>query len=68
MRFNFSIFRWRFAATNNAASNRVFRWLATGGALNAAGMQGEQVILGLLVYQFTGSSAWVGISLALFFT
>ncbi len=30
-------------------------------------MQGEQVIVGLLVYQLTQSSAWVGISLALFF-
>jgi len=31
-------------------------------------MQGEQVIIGLLVYRLTGSSAWVGISLAIFFT
>ena len=62
MRFNF-----RFLATGSAAKNPVFRWLAIGSGLNSAGAQGEQVIIGLLVYQFTGSSAWVGISLALFF-
>lgn len=62
MRFNFRIF-----AEGSAAANPVFRWLATGSSLNSAGMQGEQVVVGLLVYQFTGSSAWVGISLALFF-
>lgn len=62
MRFNF-----RFFASGKPATNPAFRWLAAGGALNSAGMQGEQVVIGLLVYQFTGSSAWVGISLALFF-
>ena len=34
---------------------------------SAAGMAGEQVILGLLVYQITGSSQWVGISLAAYY-
>ena len=47
--------------------HRTFRWLATGTGLNSAGMQGEQVIIGILVYQMTGSSAWVGLSLALYF-
>jgi len=51
----------------NIRKNPVFQWLAAGSGLNSAGMQGEQVILGLLVYQLTGSSAWVGISLALSF-
>ncbi len=57
----------RFSIRGNISHNPVFRWLACGSGLNSAGMQGEQVVLGLLVYQLTQSSAWVGISLALFF-
>jgi len=45
----------------------VFRHLALGSSFNSAGWQGEQVILGLLAYQLTGSSIWVGIALALNF-
>lgn len=67
MRVNFSIFGWQLTAGNSAASIPVFRWLSAGSALNAVGMQGEQIIIGLLVYQITDSSAWVGISLALFY-
>ena len=44
-----------------------YRRLWGGAALNHLGMSGEMVILGLLVFRLTGSSAWVGISLALYF-
>ncbi len=44
-----------------------YRRLWCGVALNHLGMSGEMVILGLLVFRLTGSSAWVGISLALYF-
>ncbi len=47
--------------------NPVFRNLALGSSFNSAGWQGEQVILGLLAYQLTGTSIWVGIVLALNF-
>ena len=62
MRFNSRLF-----AVSTALKSADFRWLAFGSGLNSAGMQGEQVIIGLLVYRLTESSAWVGISLALFF-
>ncbi len=55
------------AIAGSIRRNPTFRWLCAGSGLNSAGMQGEQVVLGLLVYQLTGSSAWVGISLALSF-
>jgi len=45
----------------------VFRKLALGSGFNSAGWQGEQVILGLLAYQLTGSSVWVGVVLAIHF-
>ena len=57
----------RFFTGNIVLKSADFRWLALGSGLNSAGMQGEQVIIGLLVYRLTESSAWVGISLALFF-
>ncbi len=57
----------RFITGGAALRNRDFRWLAIGSGLNSGGMQGEQVIVGLLVYRMTESSAWVGVSLALFF-
>ena len=34
---------------------------------NSVGTAGEIVLLGLLVYQVTGSSAWVGIALAIYY-
>jgi MFS family permease len=44
-----------------------FRRLWCGQIFSAAGYAGEQVILGLLVYRITGSSEWVGISLAVYY-
>ena len=49
-----------------AFKNADFRWLWAGSACNHFGMSGEQVILGLLVFQITQSSAWVGVALALY--
>ena len=43
-----------------------FRQLWIASAFNAAGFSGEQLILGLLVFRITGSTAWVGASLALY--
>lgn len=47
--------------------NADFRRLWAGSACNYFGMSGEQVILGLLVFQITQSSAWVGAALALYY-
>ncbi len=44
-----------------------YRNLWAGAAFNQQGMSGEQVVLGLLVYQFTQSTAWVGVMLAVYF-
>jgi MFS family permease len=44
-----------------------FRRLWCAQIFSAAGYAGEQVILGLLVYRITGSSEWVGISLAVYY-
>jgi hypothetical protein len=44
-----------------------YRNLWAGAAFNQQGMIGEQVVLGLLVYQFTHSTAWVGVMLAIYF-
>lgn len=44
-----------------------YRRLWVGAACNHFGMTGEQVIIGLLVFQITESSAWVGVALALYF-
>lgn len=44
-----------------------FRRLWAASACNHFGMSGEQVILGLLVFQITRSSAWVGVALALYY-
>ena len=52
---------------DHSIRNPVFRKLAMGSGFNSAGWQGEQVILGLLAYQLTGASLWVGIALALNF-
>ena len=46
---------------------RDLRLLGTGVAGNAFGASGEQVVTGLLVYSLTGSSAWVGVALAIYY-
>ncbi len=50
-----------------AAREPDFLRLSAASVFSAAGMAGEQVILGLLVYRITGSSEWVGISLAVYY-
>lgn len=52
---------------NPAFGNADFRRLFAASACNQFGMSGEQVILGLLVFQITQSSAWVGVMLALYY-
>ena len=44
-----------------------YRRLWFGAAFNQQGMSGESVILGLLVFELTGSTAWVGVILAIYF-
>ena len=44
-----------------------FRRLSLGTLWHSASAQGEQVLVGLLVYELTGSTAWVGIAYALSF-
>ena len=51
---------------NPAFRNADFRRLLAGAACNAFGMSGEHVILGLLVFRITGSTAWVGVTIALY--
>jgi predicted MFS family arabinose efflux permease len=43
-----------------------FRRLWMAAAFNQVGMNGEQLMLGLLVFQITDSTAWVGATLALY--
>lgn len=50
-----------------ALRHRDFRLLLAAATCNYMGYGGEQVIIGLLVFQLTGSSAWVGVALALYF-
>ena len=50
-----------------ALRHRDFRLLLGAATCNYMGYGGEQVIIGLLVFQLTGSSAWVGVALALYF-
>jgi MFS family permease len=50
-----------------AFRNADFRRLWVGVACNHLGMSGEQVIVGLLVFRITNSTAWVGVALALYF-
>ncbi len=50
-----------------AAGNRDFRLLVAAATCNYMGYGGEQVVIGLLVFRITGSSAWVGVALALYF-
>ncbi len=54
-------------AGNPALRNADFRRLWVASAFNHLGMNGEQVVLGLLVFRFTQSTAWVGAVLALYF-
>lgn len=44
-----------------------YRRLWVGAACNQQGMVGEHVVLGLLVYQVTGTTVWVGVMLAVYF-
>jgi len=44
-----------------------YRNLSAGTVFNQQGMSGEQVALGLRVFHFTHSSAWVGVMLAVYF-
>lgn len=46
--------------------NADFRRLIGGSSFNQLAMSGEQVLLGLMAFQITQSSAWVGATLALF--
>ena len=50
-----------------ALQNSDYRRLLYGSAFHQQGMSGEQVLIGLLVYQTTGATSWVGIILALYF-
>ena len=50
-----------------AFRHRDFRLLLTAATSNYIGYGGDQVVIGLLVFQLTGSSAWVGVTLALYF-
>ena len=52
---------------NPAIRNLDYRRLLTGTAFHQQGMAGEQVVIGLLVIQLMGSSAWVGYTLAAYF-
>jgi len=52
---------------NPAIRNRDYRRLFAGAAFHQQGMFGEQVVVGLLVIEATGSTAWVGIILAVYF-
>jgi MFS family permease len=47
--------------------HRDFRLLLSAATCNYMGYGGEQVIIGLLVFQVTGTSAWVGVAMALYF-
>ena len=49
-----------------AFAQRDFRLLFAAATCNYVGYAGEQVVISLLVYQITDSSAWVGVALALY--
>lgn len=50
-----------------ALRQRNFRLLLASATCNYIGYGGEQVVISLLVYRITGSSAWVGVALSLYF-
>ena len=58
----------RVVLKDPAIRDRDYRRLFAGAAFHQQGMAGEQVVLGLLVIQLMGSSAWVGYTLAAYFT
>ena len=47
-------------------SDRDFRWLVLSSACNSVGFGGDFVLIGLLPLLATGSSAWVGVAIALY--
>ena len=47
-------------------SGRDFRWLVAASGFNSVGFGGDFVIIGLLPLLATGSSGWVGVSIALY--
>lgn len=51
---------------NPALRDRNFQLLCGGSACNNVGMSGELVVIGIMTFDATGSSAWVGIALALY--
>lgn len=53
---------------NPVFRERDFCLLSIASAFNTLGRSGEQVIFGLLVFQFANSSTWVGLALALYFS
>ena len=56
------------AAGSRAAvlAGRDFRWLVAASGFNSVGFGGDFVIIGLLPLLATGSSGWVGVSIALY--
>jgi len=52
--------------SNPALRDRDFHKLCVGTTFNNMGMSGETVIMGILVFQITQSSTWVGIAIALY--
>ena len=52
---------------NPALLNFDYRRLLVGTALHQQGVSGEQVLLGILTYELTGDTAWVGVILAIYF-
>ena len=65
---------WEMPAKSHPAKIRIlafknadYRRLWFGAAFNQHGAGGEQVIFSLLVFQITQSTAWVGITLAVYF-
>ena len=58
----------RHITHNPALAQRDFRILAADAVCYANGTGGEQVVFGLLVLQVSGSSWWVGVAFALYYT
>ncbi len=52
---------------NPAIRDPDYRRLFAGAAFHQQGMSGEQVVIGLMVYEATGTTAWVGTVLAIYF-
>ena len=52
---------------NPTIRDRDYRRLFAGAAFHQQGMSGEQVVIGLMVYEATGTTAWVGTVLAIYF-